>query len=272
MLIGNPMIYRQLPFEQALSKSFEAGYEALELWPPQIAEFRTPELRHQLRDYVASQGCRLVRLNCADRDYFQGITSESDIERALAGLKSDIDFAVDLGMNQVLTWEGRRPGAISDAPGSYEILVWTENLFTQACSYAIEKGVELTVEVHPFTLGIDCEWLVRLCDRLENFPFSVTYDCCHFGVGLPRGYVDAIMRLGSRIGHVHFSDSDQKSSEVHFAPGTGTLDLEAIVSALQKVHFKGSMMLDLWLYPLPDEGTRIGIPYVRDVIERLGIG
>ena len=90
-------------------------------------------------------------------------------------------------------------------------------------------------------------------------------------MGLPDGYLGAIARLGKRIGHVHFYDSDKISSELHFPPGTGCLDLQGIEQALKEVGFDGTMMLDLWLYPLPEYGTEIGVPYVRDVIQRLGL-
>jgi len=270
MLIGNPMIYRQLPFERALAKCLEAGYEGLELWPPQISEFCTPALRRELRGYAQSLGVELVRLNCADRPYFQAIRSKQDAETALLGLIADIDAAADLGMSQVLTWEGRSCNCSVDEKfgGVLENTRW---MFEQACRHASTRNIELTTEVHPFTLGIDLEWLIALCDQLSDQPFSVTYDCCHFGVGLPDRYIQAIDRLGRRIGHVHFSDSDSLTSEVHFPPGAGCLDLEGIVAALQRVGFKGTMMFDLWLYPLPEQATRIGAPYVRQVCNALGL-
>jgi sugar phosphate isomerase/epimerase len=269
MLIGNPMVFRQLPLEMALAKTVAAGFDALELWPPQIAECRTHESRRQLAAYVRSLGVTPLRLNCADRDYFQALRSDEDVATALAGLKADVDLAVDLGMTQLLTWEGRRPPSYTPDDDRGWVLDATWNLFHEALRYAGARGVELTVEVHPFTLGIDVDWMIKLCDRLDAPNFNVTYDCCHFGVGLPSDYITAIHRLGHRIGHVHFSDSDQRSSELHFPPGAGSLDLNGIVDALARIRFSGTIMLDLWLYPLPDEGARIGVPYVRKVIERL---
>lgn len=271
MLIGNPMIYRKLPFEMALERTLDAGFDAIELWPPQIAEFRTPALRQLLARQLRDRGVPLVRLNCADREYFQLLDADEDIPRALDGLRADIDAACDLGMKQVLTWEGRRSPHLSPAEIDGRVLDQTTQLFQSACRYAQQKGVELTIEVHPFTLGIQLDWLVALCDRLSGSSFSVTYDCCHFAVGLPDGYIQAIDRLGARIGHVHFSDSDKVSSELHFAPGAGALDLEGVVAALKRIAFQGTMMLDLWLYPLPDEGARSGVPYVRNVCRELGI-
>ena len=272
MLIGNPMVFRELPLEMALEKAITAGYEALELWPPQITECRTPELRRQLARRMTSLGIELIRLNCADRAYFQSLETSADVPAILTGLQADIDMAADLGMSQLLTWEGRRSETHSAADVRGWLLDATAELFQQACSYGREKGVSVTVEIHPFTLGINVDWLIRLCDRVDDSGFSVTYDCCHFAVGLPDDYINALNRLGKRIGHVHFSDSDKMSSEVHFAPGTGCLDLDGIVRALEQIGFDGTMMLDLWLFPLPEYGTDIGVPFVRDVIRRLELG
>jgi sugar phosphate isomerase/epimerase len=271
MVIGNPMIFRQLPLEMALRKMVELGYDALELWPPQIGECRTPQLRRRLAEHIASLGLKLVRLNAADPDYFKALNSPADVPGIVAGLKADIDAAAELGMSQLLTYEGRRPPKL----GREEIFGWvldeTVHLFDQALRYARTRDVSLSVEVHPFTLGIDLDWLIALCDRLDAPDFGVVYDCCHFGVGLPNGYIDAIRRLGPRIHHVHFSDSDQVSSELHYAPGAGCLDLPGIVAALKDINFRGTMMLDLWLYPLPEEGSRIGVPYVREFAQRFGL-
>ena len=58
---------------------------------------------------------------------------------------------------------------------------------------------------------------------------------------------------------------------MHYAPGTGCLDLPGIVAALKEIGFRGTMMLDLWLYPFPEDGSRIGVPYVAEVVRKLGL-
>jgi sugar phosphate isomerase/epimerase len=88
---------------------------------------------------------------------------------------------------------------------------------------------------------------------------------------LTDNYIGAIHKLAHRIKHVHFSDSDKVSSELHFAPGTGCLDLEGIIAALKQVGFSGSLMLDLWLYPFPEQGSQSGVPYVAQVVKKLGL-
>lgn len=271
MLIGNPMIFRELPLERAIRLMRELGYEALELWPPQIAACRTDELRRRLADFARSLGLPVVRLNAADADYFAPLASDDLVSQVVDGLRRDIGVTISLGARQLLSWEGRPPAGASRADLHGPILDRTTRAFEQALDYAKSKDVSISVEVHPFTLGIDLDWLIKLCDRLDPDRFGVTYDCCHFGVGMPDGYIEAIATLGPRIKHVHFSDSDTKSSELHFAPGTGCLDLDGIVEALRRIQFTGTMMLDLWLYPFPEDGTRAGVPYLSLVLERLGL-
>jgi len=275
MLIGNPMIFRQYHLEEALRLMVRLGYEGIELWPPQIAVCKTEALRMQLSDYIRSLGLTPVRLNAADADYFTPLQSRHHVDedgaRIVQGLKRDVDVTLSLGMKQLLTWEGRTPVNATRADISGWIFDATAAILGEALDYAVGRGVSLSVEVHPFTLGIDVEWLCRLCDHLDANYFGVTYDCCHFGVGLPDDYIAAIRQLGRRIKHVHFSDSDKHSPELHFAPGAGCLDLGGIVRALKDIHFGGTLMLDLWLYPLPEEGSRTGIPYLRHVMQELNI-
>jgi sugar phosphate isomerase/epimerase len=269
--IGNPMIFHHYPLEQALKLAASFGHRQLEIWPPQIALCRTDALRRQFMEYTASLGLSLVRLNAAAADYFGTLKSRRGNQAIVAGLKRDIDLAHSLGMKQLLTWEGRRPAGAKRGDIHGWILQETTKIFRDAVDYGETKGVSLSVEVHPFTLGIDLDFLIALCDGVGSEVFGVTYDCCHFGVGLPDGYIQAIAKLGSRIKHVHFSDSDKVSSELHLAIGKGCLDLDGIVAALKEINFKGTMMLDLWLYPLPEEGTKTSLPYLRKAMQTLGL-
>jgi len=269
--IGNPMIFRHSPLEEALRKMARFGYKRLEIWPPQIQSCRTDDLRRQFADFASAQGLSLVRLNAAAADYFVPLKSKRDAKPILEGLKRDIDIAHSLGMKQLLSWEGRQPEGARQSDIYGWILDETVNIFREAVSYGETKGVSISVEVHPFTLGIDLDFLVELCDRIDSDSFGVTYDCCHFGVGLPKDYIAAIPKLGRRIQHVHFSDSDTQSSELHFAIGKGCLDLAGIAKALKQIKFNGTMMLDLWLYPFPEEGTRISLPYVSKLMKTLGL-
>ena len=269
-IVGNPLGYFQDPLEVTLERMRDLGYDEIELCHSQIRDFRTAELRGQLSEFVTSLGMRLVGSNVPDSDYFQALESSEDVKVALAGLERDIDMAVDLGMRYLITYEGRIPPGATDTLIFGRLLDDTVGLLAAAADYGAARNIDVWIEVHPFTLGTRLEFLVELCDRIGRSNFGIVYDACHFAVGLPDGYIEAIDRLGDRIKMVHFSDSDQRSSELHFPPGRGCLDLEGILEALRRIDFAGPWMLDLYLYPVPAWGSREGLAWMRDKLSNWG--
>ncbi|HXW13244.1 MAG TPA: TIM barrel protein, partial [Terriglobia bacterium] len=87
----------------------------------------------------------------------------------------------------------------------------------------------------------------------------------------PRDYVEAIRVLGPRIRLIHFSDSDLVSSELHYAPGTGVMDLKAILEAFKEIRFDGLLMLDLYLNPTPVYSVKQSMPLLRQAYGALGL-
>jgi sugar phosphate isomerase/epimerase len=269
-ILGNPMIFRDLTLEAALRTVAALGYDALELWPPQIAACKTDGLRRELAAYCAALGVPAVRLNAAGADYFDApLTSPGAFVRALPGLKQHILAAEALGMHHLLTWEGRRPAGLAADTLHGDYLRAAVTIFRKAVAFGRDHGVALTIEVHPFTFGIDLDWLLRLFDGVGAHDFGLTYDCAHFGVGLPNDHLAAIARLSPHIHHVHFSDSDLATSELHLAPGRGRLDLPAIITALRSISYTGTWMLDLWGWPFPEEGSRSGLAYLRETLQSI---
>ena len=265
-IIGNPLGYFNDPLEYTLKVMADLGYDQIELCHCQITEFKTAQLRKQLREYIHSLGMKLVGSNVPDSPYFQALNCSADIKVALAGLQRDLDIAADLEMEYLITFEGRVPAGATDELIFGRLLDDTVELLSAGCAYAAERNIDVLLEVHPFTLGINLEFLTQLYDRVDMKNFGIVYDSCHFAVGLPNGYVEAIRTLGHRIKHVHYSDSDKRSSELHFPPGRGELDMDAIVRALKEINFSGCWMLDLYLYPLPVWGSREGLESMRKTL------
>ncbi len=265
-IIGNPIGYFDDPIEHTLGVMAELGYDQIEICHCQIPGFPTRELRQQLSEFVSSLGMKLIGSNVPDSPYFQALGSSDDVKVALAGLQRDIDKAVDLGVEYVITFEGRVPPGTTDEILFGRLLDDTCDVLQRGTDYAAERGLDVYIEVHPFTLGTNLELLKALCDRVDRKTFGVCYDPCHFGVGMPSRYVEAVTTLGDHIKLVHFSDSDQTSSELHFPPGRGCLDMDAIVAALREIGYTGRWMLDLFKYPLPNWGAREALPELRKLV------
>lgn len=269
VLRGNSITFHQYPLEEACQRIAAAGCTGVEMWQDHLKGCRTPALLGHFREFAASLGLEIWGLNVVGASYFQPFGSQAAYDQTLAGLKADVDYAIELGVVDVMVWEGVRPK--ENAPSDAEMLDTVAHLFEDAIAYAAPKGVRFLAEPHPFTLGMDLAFMKALCDRLGRGHFGILFDFCHFGVGQPNGYVQAIYELGDRIQHLHYSDSDQQTSELHFPPGKGRLDIGAMDRALREIGFQGTSTLDMYGYPLPEQGYRWGLPLYHAGLERIGI-
>src|SRR5206468_17126 len=104
-------------------------------------------------------------------DYFQPFGSQAAYDATLAGLKADVDYALDFGVRDVMVWEGVRPKD-TDIPDAVLLDVLT-SLFTEATAYAKPKGARFLAEPHPFTLGMNLDFMKQLCDRLVSQSFGI---------------------------------------------------------------------------------------------------
>jgi sugar phosphate isomerase/epimerase len=271
LIIANPLQnpVHGRPLDVAIREFVEIGITGLELCTPALELCVTPGLRNEFSKKIATTGLRFIRYNSLIPQYFDTLVSKDQVPGIIAAMKADVDVCVDLGIQQLLTWEGRIPPGTSQEEINGWVLDETVGIFRAVMNYAEEKGVSVSLEVHPFSLGTNVKWLVELCDRVGSSEFGVTYDCAHFAVAHPEAYIESIYQLGPRIKHLHFSDSDLESSEVHFAPGEGKMDLDGVITALEDIKFSGTTMIDVWLYPFPLEAIQTSIDFMKAKMSHL---
>lgn len=268
---GSSITFEDYPVEQAISLMSGLGFTRVEMWKHHLRRCRTPELRGAFVQFAAASGIAMGGLNVVGEDYYLPFGTASERYQTLEGLRRDVDYALSLGTRDVLIWEGIRPKDASDQYCVGQLLPRLIELFQEAIAYSSPKGVRFLVEPHPFTLGMSDDFLVALCDSLPHEFFGVTFDFCHYGVGRPNSYKQAVRALGHRIRHIHFSDSDQSSSELHFAPGEGNMDIDGLLTVFREIGYNGTLALDLYGNPTPIEAARRSAQRVRESGELLGL-
>jgi sugar phosphate isomerase/epimerase len=268
---GSTITLDDYPLEQALDLFRGAGYTSVEMWKHHLKRAKTAELLGKFAASARTSGISMAGFNAVGEPYFQPFGTEREFEETIAGVKADTETTIALGSRDVLLWEGRAPQGTSEPEWVNRLLPRLIEIFQELLRFGRPLGVRYLVEPHPFTVGMSDQVLCRLCDALDPAGFGVTYDFCHYGVGRPNDYVDAIRALGPRIRHLHFSDSDQKSSELHFPPGQGRMDLPRILQALKEIGYNGSITLDLYGYPMPVAGLAQSVAPLREACDFLGI-
>jgi sugar phosphate isomerase/epimerase len=268
---GSSITLEDYTVEEALRIFRDAGCTSVEMWRHHLKRCKTDDLRKRFVAYASELGITMGGLNVVGEEYFQPFGSDKQLQETLDGLKADMEFALSLGTIDVLIWEGRAPQGTGESEWIEKLLPRLVEMFRAALAFAEPRGARFLVEPHPFTVGMSDRLLTKLCDTLDTPHFGVTFDFCHYGVGRPKDYVTAVRTLGSRIRNIHFSDSDQKSSELHFPPGSGQMDLSALLKAFKEIRYDGTIALDLYGYPMPVQVLPASVRRLREACEFLGL-
>ncbi|MEW6749756.1 MAG: sugar phosphate isomerase/epimerase family protein [Candidatus Latescibacterota bacterium] len=241
-----------------------AGFDSMEVSRiPFFDKLTTHGTRRRFREWAGELGLSLYGFDAwVEFDpYRSRAATVQGFARALA-------FAADLELGQVIAhdgfgplWQGRRKAAC---------LRTLVSLYQEVGAMAADHGLAVVLEPHPDTLSMDNQFAVDLIDGIGRDNVGLVYDSCHYGVGQPHTYVEAIGVLGRRIRHLHLSDGDCQTYALHLPLGEGRLDLDGIVGALRQIPFTGTLTNDLYGYPLIEEGARHNAPLLRQLERLLG--
>jgi D-psicose/D-tagatose/L-ribulose 3-epimerase len=260
----NAVSFHENPSIEAICRKIRAaGFDSVELSrPPFYNKLTTHGTRATFVRWLTDMGLSMYGF-----DAWVEVDPYAAAAATLASFQGAIDFAEDLNLGMIITHDGwkrivghRRPSEC------LEILI---PFFQSVCDMAADAGLDVVLEPHPDTLTMDDSFAVDLMDGVGRPNIGLVYDCCHYGVGQPNAYVQAIERLGRRIRHVHFSDGDRTTYALHLPLGEGDLDLESIVEALKAVGFRGTLTNDLYNYPLLEDGARRNVDRIRQVEHEL---
>lgn len=246
-----------------------AGFDAIEVSRPAFYErLTTPETRRAFVDWSRSIGLGLYGFDC-----WVEVEPFADFDTTLAEFGRAVEFATALDLGLVIshdTWAHTN----GDRSAS-DVQATNVRLFRQVADMTVAAGLKLVFEPHPDTLSMDNAWCIDFCDAVvEGRPsdsVGILFDTCHYGVGQPRTYLQAIERLGSRIQHVHYSDGDCRTYALHLPVGDGCLDLAGATAALKQIGFRGSLTCDMYNYPLLEDGARRNVEPIRAVERELGL-
>jgi sugar phosphate isomerase/epimerase len=274
-----------IPLDKVITRLSEIGYDGIELFGDK--PYGHPD------DYPSKADRKALRSRLADHNLevsnygadFWGIplgSSDADARKYEDAFKRNLEFCVDIGSDSI-----RVDTVVGKFPDGDQAAVWRRYVSTwrNASRAAARANVEIYWEFEPgFIINKPSE-IARLTDEIGEPNFKLMFDTCHAQMSGVQGArqsgkkeaianVAALVRaFGSRIGTVHLIDSDNtlhhEETSTHAPFGTGVLNFDAIVTALQEVGYRGQWWtIDLCFWPTAWDIVGESHHFVNDLLKR----
>lgn len=226
------LLFSELPLLERIQAAAEAGFSGVEIqFPYEVAA-------HELKAALKEAGLPLVLINLPAGDLIGGGPGLAAVPQRQA------EF--DAGLAQALVYAATvRPQYVNVLPGRLAEGVEREaalatlagNLRRTAEAFA-PLGIQVLAEAinpidMPGFLVNTPEDLLALIAAVDHSNFAAQLDFYHMarqGLDLPA----SIAALAGHIGHVQFADCPERG-----APGTGTVDFAAALTALDEAGYDG---------------------------------
>ncbi|MFI6822784.1 hydroxypyruvate isomerase family protein [Micromonospora sp. NPDC050187] len=230
------LLFTELPWPERFDAAARAGFDRVEfVWPPLAPD--------EVTRLVRAAGLRVVLLNMDAGDLPAGERGYSNDPRLTARwrqrLREAVRLAVDLDCPLVNVLAGRRLPEF----GVEEQLDCLADNLRWAADVAETAGRTLVVEpindhdIPGYLLPRVAD-VLALLDRLGHDGVRVQLDTYHVAV-MGDDVPAAVATAGARLGHVQIADFPGRHE-----PGTGVLDVDALLAALARVGYTGALALE----------------------------
>jgi len=172
-------------------------------------------------------------------------------------IKQNIDQGAFFGARNVLLVVGEYywDGEVFPRTAIWDIAV---DLVRQSGEYAATKGLEVVLELEPFTEALlkDVHELVRFVKEVNVPAVRANADISH--LHLAGSTIAEVAEMTGLIGHIHLSDCDGK---VHgdMPAGMGVTPIKEYLQAIVDTGYEGTVSIELEYAP---EGTEI-VPWAQ---------
>jgi sugar phosphate isomerase/epimerase len=267
--IGMSVVLLRDDLETAAQTLLGLGFEGMEVHSSHLAP-GIPGVtvfdRHAeaAGDLIRGIGLAVSTLNVVGDASFDPFGDRVARQATVEAMARQLRWAAAMGSPRILIWEGR----VREPAGVTAACRTLAEVIEQARERSgLPEPPGISAELHPFTFGLAHRALPELAATLRSVDAGICLDFCHFGVALG---ADLLALLSDdvldAVDHVHYSDTDLVTSELHFPPGEGVVDLDAIGARLEGIPIATSW--DLFGWPAPRTAMRRGMGRYRAFVER----
>jgi len=226
--------YGRMDFREALSELKSRGYGGVEFCldspPVRGREFNEAAAREFAR-MISDAGLEVYSVS------HHGNFVSND--RFFAELKRLIPLARAMGTGTFVISSGRM-----DRGNRQKQRATVLKRLTELTQVAEEAGVTLALEAEPGLAVESTQELMQLIWRIESPSLRINLDIGH-ALLTDGDLVRSIRKAGRLIVHAHIDDM-AGGVHRHLLPGTGEIDLAAVMTAFLEIGFEGPLVVDLF--------------------------
>jgi sugar phosphate isomerase/epimerase len=250
--------YTRHPLLHALEGIKRAGFAGVEIladvphaYPPQIDD----KLTRDLAAALDRLGLAVSNVNCncsfgywkdaPPEAYFEpGLISPNPRHRAdrIAMILRTLQFAKDIGAQNVSITSGRMLGGMPPVKAAIQFAESIKPVLERAESLGVDVGIECEPGLFLEYVAELREWI----ERLKNPRLGANLDIGHsqvIGESIPY----EVEMLKGRIWNLHVEDIPGRK-HYHLIPGEGTLDWDALKSALERIRYDRFLTVELYTH------------------------
>ena len=263
--------FRKYSFKDAVKAISRAGYEGLEImcdsphaWPDHLTNTKVGEIKALVRE----QGLSIANLNafmmCEIRDFYHPswIEPDPDFRRIrIEYTKKCIRLAAALGAGTISTEPG---GPVEGMERDEAIEIFIKGL-AQVLPLAEDLGIQVLIEPEP---GL----LIQTSAEFLAFTQAFSHPCLGLNLDIGHFYcvgedpVEVIYKLREFTCHYHLEDIPENREHRHILPGTGGIDIKAVLAAVEDTGYNGFITLELYPYlDTPEETAVQARAYLKKV-------
>jgi sugar phosphate isomerase/epimerase len=202
--------------------------------------------------------------------------------------EKNLAFCRDLGIPLIRVDSCVEPRDLS-ATAEKEAIRAITTTWRACATAAAAAGITVAWEFEPGFLFNKPSHIFQILDMVDHPRFTVLFDTCHAQMSavigarqpgtretFPGGLPALARRLGSRIGYVHLSDSDNTlhhdKTSTHAPLGKGVIDFDPVLAALLEAGYRGPWWsVDPCFWPRPWEVVEDDKRFVDQLLHRHGL-
>jgi len=245
-MISSTWVGTKVGLEDGIRKAKEIGFDSYDIFedPLDIDD----ATREMIKRVAGEVGLPIRSVVCVA---FGIVDFNPSVRRfTLDRIKAYIDQGAFLGARNLLLVVGEY---FWDGEVFPEAAIWdlAKEIVKEAGEYAQPKGLEVVLELEPFTQALlkNVDEIARFVREIDHPAVRANADISH--LHLSDASFDDVKKLTGLIGHIHLSDCDGK---VHgdLPAGRGVTPIKEYLAAIRDTGYDGTVSIELEYSPDPD--------------------